>query len=117
MQVKISHISCGIRLLYGLDIGYFREIIKDPPITSNSVPDVGGLLPTAFIKDWTYLFSDNKHGDGTSIANYIKEHELGELYEHGWWINPNTSTKINLWIWKYNGKKPKILRATKAVSL
>ncbi len=116
MIVEISKISCGIRLIHGLHLSEFKDFlaIREQDVTKN--PDSSGYM-SCFRKDWTYLFSDNKYGEGASIAKYIKDNNLGEITDQGWWKNPNTLTDINLWIWKYNGNKvSKVKTASKSLT-
>jgi hypothetical protein len=83
----------------------------DPYQTSfeddTDIGDYGG-----FYKDYTYIFSDNKSGSGALIAQYIKQNRLGSLVSTNWAVNPNSGNKIKTWVWTFNGRVPKALKAS-----
>lgn len=84
-------ISCGVSMLNDLrdfSIKLFRDFISY------------GHLD----KDYTYIFSDNKEGNGKNLADAIRKYKLGKLTETPWAVNPNSENMIKVWVWRYNGR-------------
>lgn len=88
---------CGIREMGGLSEheghmeGFMREMGKhtiDPGTTTGS--------------RWRYcIFSQANKGRkyGIELAAYIKEHNLGDVVETGWNVNPNSGNDLKVWMW------------------
>jgi hypothetical protein len=117
MEISPSNISCGVKQLY--DLGYWSKKFDGPAgLTSGphstTIQQVTAQRHAIFtsqysgvMKGYTYLFSDaESYGNGTNFAKFIKQENLGELTEGHTTVNPNSSNKIRVWVWTYNGKKP-----------
>lgn len=57
------------------------------------------------------IFSDAKASRshkitaGERLADYIMEHNLGEVTWSSWKCNPNTGNKIKMWMWSPNARR------------
>jgi hypothetical protein len=113
MYLAGSQISCGVKQLYNLDLAEFKAVFgqrakkkREPLSYWDEYDEIGDRFETGY----TYLLSDiasdpNHHGQ--SIADFIRANDLGTLTEHGEVRNPNSGNQIKVWVWTYNGNKPK----------
>jgi hypothetical protein len=111
-----SKISCGINEIYGLNLGYFKDLVGANKHSqakflelqnSNRASGQGSayVYSQTLSPNQAYIFSDTTYGQGKVIAQFIKDNDLGEIKEHGSWRNPNSGNQIFMWLWNYNGKK------------
>jgi hypothetical protein len=100
MFIDSTQISCGIHQLHALynhnnlDQSLF-EAFED-----------SGLLQEDLFPGFSYiLFSDTvANGNGTRLAKFIVRRKLGTVTSDKPVVNPNSSNKIKLWVWKVNRK-------------
>lgn len=50
---------------------------------------------------------------GTSFAEYIKKHQLGEVIETAFNVNPNSGNQLKMWVWTVNHDALKTWAETK----
>jgi hypothetical protein len=112
MQISGSHISCGIYAMHNLHISHFKQFLErseeEAVRLGVQLYGVGEGWKTprqGFRPGYKYIFSDVVGGQGTTIASFIRNNDLGDLKDIGEHQNPNTFNRINMWIWTYNGKK------------
>lgn len=111
--VVTSSISCGVYQIYGLTYwnrSMLEERHKFADYTKKQVEEQRSVLWTKLSKGFTYTFSDaDQFKNGSQLAAFIKQQNLGTITEHGPMTNPNTARAIRVWIFTYNGNKPKTL--------
>lgn len=116
LEIKELPISCGVKALVGvhsLTVKQLKDIVEKGLCYIYKDLYYSGResgTEVFFQKGFAYTFSDNSSGHATKLVDLIKNYELGELHETGWFVNENMrnqdkSTNINVWTWVYNGKK------------
>lgn len=102
-MIRFQHVQCcGVRDLGGL--GQFRTSVE-------AFLDMGRWLfgdtsqyaPSR--NQFRYaIFSQAREEStyGHRFAAYIREHQLGELVETGFNVNPNSGNALKLWTWAIN---------------
>lgn len=100
--------SCGARALINLMgesiLDYLIGGPKTFTIQTGYMPTNAGNN-TQLREGFVYFFSDaDAFGHGLRIEQEIKANDLGELLCFGPHRNPNGSSFIRVWMWKYNGR-------------
>lgn len=101
LEIYDSHVSCGIRELSGVassDLHAFKCIVAQKTAARGDW--------SYFDKNYTYIFSDNKQGNGEKLAALIKRSAIGVIHASTWRVNPNSGNWIKVWTWRYNGRVP-----------
>ena len=106
-----STACCGMRELHGLNFRNWNPVTR----TSDLSPAdqlVRVVSRDCFDRDTNpycmVLFTDivsKYHQQGTLLANYIYDNELGDIIETPVKTNPNTNNSIRAWIWTINKTK------------
>ncbi len=82
---------CGLRELSSLDGGTNQDMVLK---ASNYI--FGEMEDFAF-----FVFTDQvSEGNGTSLAKFIVENNLGRITKSRSKVNPNTGNTIKVWVWE-----------------
>lgn len=107
-ELEETSISCGVRQLYGVRDKEPKEVLYE---ALKDVRPWGVDWQLNNMRFGIILFSDkvarprgakySKFG-GVKFAEFVIENKLGKIISSDIITNPNTSNKIQVWVWQLN---------------